>query len=240
LQLVGAGGNMSRLLKGQSGWGWSQAATTITLLEYIMSDAIFTLTAEVRTDLGKGASRRLRHEDKVPAIIYGGHKDALSVTLEHPKLLKAQSFEAFYSHILTITVGKEKIQAIVKDMQRHPYKPKIMHVDFQRVEAGHELTTIVPVHFLNEDKPIKKGGVVVHALNEIEISVLPKDLPEFIEVDLADVEVGTTLHLTDIKAPKGVSFVQLNKGEGHDLPVVSVNKPAGKAVDTEEETETAE
>nr|WP_245861604.1 50S ribosomal protein L25/general stress protein Ctc [Arsukibacterium tuosuense] len=231
---------MSRLLKGQSGWGWSQAATKITLLEYIMSDAIFTLTAEVRTDLGKGASRRLRHEDKVPAIIYGGHKDALSVTLEHSKLLKAQSFEAFYSHILTITVGKEKIQAIVKDMQRHPYKPKIMHVDFQRVEAGHELTTIVPIHFLNEEMPIKKGGVVIHALNEIEISVLPKDLPEFIEVDLADVEVGTTLHLTDIKAPKGVSFVQLHKGEGHDLPVVSVNKPAGKAVDTEEETETAE
>jgi large subunit ribosomal protein L25 len=231
---------MSRLLKGHTGWGWSQAATKITLLEYIMSDAIFALTAEVRTDLGKGASRRLRHEDKVPAIIYGGHKDAISITLEHSKLLKAQSFEAFYSHILTITVGKEKIQAIVKDMQRHPYKPKIMHVDFQRVEAGHELTTIVPVHFLNEDMPIKKGGVVVHALNEIEISVLPKNLPEFIEVDLANVEIGTTLHLTDIKAPKGVKFVQLTKGEGHDLPVVSVNKPSGKAVDTEEDAETAE
>ncbi|MDX3773837.1 50S ribosomal protein L25/general stress protein Ctc [Chromatiaceae bacterium AAb-1] len=199
-----------------------------------MSDAVFTLNAEVRTDLGKGASRRLRHTDKVPAIIYGGNKDALAITLEHSKVLKAQSFEAFYSHILTINVGKEKVQAIVKDMQRHPFKPKVMHIDFQRVEAGHELHTSVPVHFLNEEAAIKKGGVVVHALNEIEISVLPKDLPEFIEVDLANVAVGTTLHLSDIKAPKGVTFTQLSKGEGHDLPVVSVNKPAGKAEETEE------
>lgn len=194
-----------------------------------MSDAIFTLTAEVRADLGKGASRRLRHEDKVPAIIYGGEKPAQSVTLEHSKLIKAQSFEAFYSHILTINVAGEEVKAIVKAMQRHPFKPKILHVDFQRVEAGHELHTTVPVHFINEEAAGKKGGVVVHALNEVEITCLPQDLPEFIEVDLANVEVGVTLHLTDIKAPKGVTFVQLTKGEGHDLPVVSVNKPAGKA-----------
>ncbi|SEA75973.1 50S ribosomal protein L25/general stress protein Ctc [Alkalimonas amylolytica] len=199
-----------------------------------MSDAIYTLDAEVRTDLGKGASRRLRHEDKVPAIIYGGHKDALSITLEHSKLLKAQSFESFYSHILTLNVGKEKIQAIVKDMQRHPFKPKILHVDFQRVEAGHELHTTVPLHFLNEDVAIKKGGVVVHGANEVEINVLPKDLPEFIEVDLSNVEIGQTIHLSDLVAPKGVTFTQLTKGEGHDLAVVSVNKPAGKAVDTDE------
>ena len=204
-----------------------------------MSDAIYTLDAEVRTDLGKGASRRLRHEDKVPAIIYGGHKDALSITLEHSKLLKAQSFESFYSHILTLNVGKEKIQAIVKDMQRHPFKPKILHVDFQRVEAGHELHTTVPLHFLNEDVAIKKGGVVVHGANEVEINVLPKDLPEFIEVDLSNVEIGQTIHLSDLVAPKGVTFTQLTKGEGHDLAVVSVNKPAGKAVDTDE-GETAE
>lgn len=198
-----------------------------------MSDAIFTLNAEVRTDAGKGASRRLRHEDKLPAIIYGGSKAPVSITLEHSKLLKAQSFEAFYSHILTIKVGNEDVKAIVKAMQRHPYKPKIMHVDFQRVEAGHELHTVVPVHFLNEEAAIKKGGVVVHGANEIEISCLPKDLPEFIEVDMSNVEVGTTLHLSDLKAPKGVTFVQLTKGAGHDLAVVSVNKPAGKAADEE-------
>ncbi|MCB5225600.1 50S ribosomal protein L25/general stress protein Ctc [Alishewanella sp. 16-MA] len=198
-----------------------------------MSDAIFTLTAEVRSDLGKGASRRLRHEDKVPAIIYGGSVAAQSITLEHSKLLKAQSVEAFYSHILTINVAGEEVKAIVKAMQRHPFKPKILHVDFQRVEAGHELHTIVPIHFINEEAGAKKGGVVVHGMNEVEIACLPQDLPEFIEVDLSDVAVGVTLHLTDIKAPKGVTFVQLTKGEGHDLPVVSVNKPAGKA---EEET----
>lgn len=202
-----------------------------------MSDAIFTLNAEVRTDSGKGASRRLRHEDKVPAIIYGGSKPAQSITLEHSKLIKAQSFEAFYSHILTINVAGEEVKAIVKAMQRHPFKPKVMHVDFQRVEAGHELHTVVPVHFVNEEAAVKKGGVVVHAANEIEISCLPADLPEFIEVDMSNVEVGTHLHLSDLKAPKGVTFVQLAKG--HDLAVVSVNKPAGKAADAEE-TETAE
>lgn len=202
-----------------------------------MSDAIFTLNAEVRTDSGKGASRRLRHEDKVPAIIYGGSKAPVSITLEHNKLIKAQSFEAFYSHILTINVAGEEVKAIVKAMQRHPFKPKVMHVDFQRVEAGHELHTTVPVHFINEDAAGKKGGVVVHAANEVEITCLPKDLPEFIEVDLADVAVGTHLHLSDVKAPKGVTFVQLAKGQ--DLAVVSVNKPAGKAADAED-AETAE
>ncbi len=197
-----------------------------------MSDAIFTLNAEVRTDAGKGASRRLRHEDKVPAIIYGGSKPAQSITLEHSKVIKAQSFEAFYSHILTINVAGEEVKAIVKAMQRHPFKPKVLHVDFQRVEAGHELHTVVPVHFVNEEAAIKKGGVVVHSANEVEITCLPKDLPEFVEVDLANTEVGTHLHLSDIKAPKGVTFVQLTKG--HDLAIVSVNKPAGKTADAEE------
>ncbi|MEH8021896.1 MULTISPECIES: 50S ribosomal protein L25/general stress protein Ctc [Rheinheimera] len=202
-----------------------------------MSD--LTLNAEVRTDAGKGASRRLRHEDKVPAIIYGGSKAPVSITLEHSKLLKAQSDEAFYTHILTIKVGKESVKAIVKAMQRHPFKPKIMHVDFQRVEAGHELKSIIPVHLINEDLAVKKGGVVVRAANEIEISCLPKDLPDAIEVDVSEIAIGTTVHLSDLKAPKGVTFTQLAKGEGHDLAVVSVNKPGGKAV-AEEDAETAE
>lgn len=205
-----------------------------------MTDAVFTLNAQVRSDKGKGASRRLRHTDKVPAILYGLNKEAESITLEHSKLLKAQSFEAFYSHILTINLDGKNVQAIVKDIQRHPFKPKILHVDFQRVSAGQEITTSVPVHFINEDAAVKKGGVVVRALNEIEISVLPKNLPEFIEVDLADVEVGTHLHLSDLKAPKGVTFVQLAKTEPHDLPVISVNKPAGKAADADTEETAAE
>lgn len=208
-----------------------------------MSD--LTLNAEVRTDSGKGASRRLRHEDKVPAIIYGGSKDALSISIEHSKLLKAQTDEAFYSQIITLVVGKEKVKAIVKAMQRHPFKPKIMHVDFQRVEAGHELKSILAIHLINEEAAVKKGGVVVRGANEIEISCLPKDLPDAIEVDISEMEVGTTIHLSEIKAPKGVTFTQLTKGEGHDLAIVSVNKPAGKAVDdseegSEEETDTPE
>ena len=199
-----------------------------------MSNAIYELNAEVRNDLGKGASRRLRHADKVPAIIYGGDKALLSVTLDHHKLLQAQAFEGFYTHILTINVAGEEVKAMVKAMQRHPFKPKIMHVDFQRVEAGHELHTVVPVHFINEAAAVKKGGVVAHHINEIAISVLPANLPEFIEVDLADVAVGVTLHLSDLKVPAGVTIAELAKGAGHDQAVVSVNKPAGKADDAAE------
>ncbi|WP_430458418.1 50S ribosomal protein L25/general stress protein Ctc [Rheinheimera sp.] len=194
-----------------------------------MSEAIYTLNAEIRNDLGKGASRRLRHADKVPAIIYGGHQAPLSVTLEHNKLIQAQANEGFYTHILTINVGGEEVKAIVKAMQRHPFKPKVMHVDFQRVEAGHELHTIVPLHFVNEAAAGKKGGIVAHHINEVAITVLPANLPEFIEVDLANVEVGVTLHLSDLKVPAGVTIAELAKGAGHDQAVVSVNKPAGKA-----------
>ncbi len=199
-----------------------------------MSNAIYVLNAEVRNDLGKGASRRLRHADKVPAIIYGGDKAPLSVTLDHHKLLQAQAFEGFYTHILTINVDGEEVKAIVKAMQRHPFKPKIMHVDFQRVEAGHELHTVVPVQFINEAAAAKKGDIVAPHINEIAISVLPANLPEFIEVDLADVAVGVTLHLSDLKVPAGVTIAELAKGAGHDQAVVSVNKPAGKAEDAAE------
>ena len=167
-------------------------------------------------------------------IIYGGDKAPLSVTLEHHKLVQAQSHEGFYTHILTINVGGEEVKAIVKAMQRHPFKPKIMHVDFQRVEAGHELHTVVPVHFINEAAAAKKGGIVAHHINEIAITVLPANLPEFIEVDLADVAVGVTLHLSDLKIPAGVTITELAKGAGHDQAVVSVNKPAGKADDAAE------
>jgi large subunit ribosomal protein L25 len=201
----------------------------ISFLENNMSEAIFVLNAEVRNDLGKGASRRLRHADKVPAIIYGGDKAPVSITLDHNKLIQAQAHEAFYTHILTINLAGEEVKAIVKAMQRHPFKPKVTHVDFQRVEAGHELHTIVPLHFINEAAAAKKGGIVAHHINEIAINVLPENLPEFIEVDLANVEVGQTLHLSDLKVPAGVTIAELAKGAGHDQAVVSVNKPAGKA-----------
>ncbi|MBT78912.1 MAG: 50S ribosomal protein L25/general stress protein Ctc [Alteromonadaceae bacterium] len=206
-----------------------------------MSEAIFNLDAVVRTDLGKGASRRLRHADKVPAILYGGEEAPVALTLDHNKLNNAADFEAFYSHVLTLNIDGQKVEALVKDMQRHPFKPKITHVDFQRVIAGEELHTSVPLHFINEEKSaaIKAGGIAEHHVNEIEITCLPKDLPEFIEVDMAAVEMDATVHLSDLTLPAGVSSVELAKGDdAHNLAVVTV-KPAPKAPEAEEGEEDA-
>lgn len=206
-----------------------------------MSEAIFNLDAVIRTDLGKGASRRLRHQDKVPAILYGGEEAPVALTLDHNKVNNAADFEAFYSHVLTLNIDGQPVEALVKDMQRHPYKPKITHIDFQRVIAGEELHTSVPLHFINEEKSaaIKAGGIAEHHVNEIEITCLPKDLPEFIEVDMAAVEMDSTVHLSDLTLPAGVSSVELAKGdEAHNLAVVTV-KPAPKAPEAEEGEEDA-
>ena len=206
-----------------------------------MSKAIFTLDATVRTDLGKGASRRLRREDKLPGIIYGGEEAPVSITLDHNKVNNSADFEAFYSHVLTLNVDGKAVEVLVKDMQRHAFKPRILHVDFQRVIAGQELHTNVPLHFINEDKSaaIKAGGIAEHHVNEIEITCLPKDLPEFIEVDIANVEMDSTLHLSDLTLPAGITSVELGKDdETHDLAVVTV-KPAPKAADAEEGDEEA-
>ena len=206
-----------------------------------MSEANFKLDASVRTDLGKGASRRLRREEKLPGIIYGGEEAPVSITLDHNKVNNAADFEAFYSHVLTLNVDGKATEVLVKDMQRHPYKPKIMHIDFQRVVAGQDVHTNVPLHFVNEEKSaaVKAGGIAEHHVTEIEVTCLPKDLPEFIEVDMAAVEMGQTLHLSDLTLPAGVASVELAKDdETHDLAVVTV-KPAPKAADTEEGDEEA-
>lgn len=203
-----------------------------------MSDAIFNLDAEVRTDLGKGASRRLRREDKVPAILYGADKEPVSLTLAHNKLLQAQEFEAFYSHVLTLNIGGESVEALVKDMQRHPYKPKITHVDFLRVDMKKEVTVQVPLHFVNEDKAASikvEGGHAEHHMNEVEITCLPGALPEFIEVDLIDVALGQTVHLSDLTMPEGVSSVELGKGESHDLAVATIKAAKGSSDSDEAE-----
>lgn len=204
-----------------------------------MSDSIFNLDATVRTDLGKGASRRLRREDKLPGIIYGGEEAPVSITLDHNKVNNSADFEAFYSHVLTLNVDGKATEVLVKDMQRHPFKPKITHIDFQRVIAGQDVHTNVPIHFTNEGKSaaIKAGGIAEHHVTEIEVTCQPKDLPEFIEVDLANVEMGQTVHLSDLTLPAGVSSVELGKGdEAHDLAVVTV-KPAPKAAEADEDGE---
>jgi large subunit ribosomal protein L25 len=196
---------------------------------------LFTLEAEVRTDLGKGASRRLRHANKVPAIIYGEGKAPVSLTLEHKNVFRAQQEEAFYSHVLTLIIDGKPVECLLKDMQRHPFKQVIMHLDFIRIDAKHAVHTNAPIHFINEENIAKSGANINHHVTEIAISCLPKDLPEFIEVDLTDMEVGQTIHLSDVKLPKGVTSDELAKGESHDQAVVSANAPKGKVDDAEEE-----
>ncbi|QIZ77091.1 50S ribosomal protein L25/general stress protein Ctc [Ferrimonas lipolytica] len=200
-----------------------------------------TFDAEVRTEHGTGASRRLRHQDKLPAILYGGGKDPVSLTLEHNKVNLAQEKEAFYSQVLTLKINGKTEDVIVKAMQRHPYKPKLVHVDFLRVSKNNALTTTVPLHFLNEDTCVgaKAGGTVVHLLNEVEVKCLPADLPEFIEVDIQQLDAGQSLHLHDIALPKGVELTELSKGDDHDLSVVSVQAARGGS-EEDEASESAE
>lgn len=201
---------------------------------------LFTLDAEVRTDLGKGASRRLRHANKVPAILYGAGQEPVSLTLAHNKVFRAQEEEAFYSHVLTLNVDGKAVEVLLKDMQRHPFKNVIMHMDFLRVDAKKKVHTNVPVHFINEENVQKAGGVIAHHITEIAVTCLPANLPEFIEVDLANIEIGQTVHLSDVKLPKGVSSDELAKGEGHDLAVVSANAPKGGASKDDAGEEAAE
>lgn len=206
-----------------------------------MSNEDFILDATARDDSGKGASRRLRREaGLVPAIVYGGRKKPQAITLSAKDLKKHLENEAFYSHIITLNIGDSSEQVILKDLQRHPAKEVAMHADFLRVSKTKKFQTKVPLHFINEasSKGVKvQGGKVQHNMTELEISCLPADLPEFIEVDLAEVEVGTTVHISDLALPKGVESVSLALGEDHDLPVASIVKPKGG--DEEEASEEA-
>ncbi|MFK0086909.1 50S ribosomal protein L25/general stress protein Ctc [Pseudomonas sp. NPDC090755] len=184
----------------------------------------FILNAQARTDLGKGASRRLRRlASSIPAVVYGGDKEAQSLTIVAKEIAKLFENEAAFSHVIELNVDGVKQNVVVKAMQRHPSKGIILHADFVRVVAGQKLTAKVPVHFINEEAPVKKGGEISHVVAEIEVSCEAKDLPEFIEVDLANAEVGTIVHLSDLKAPKGVEFVAL--AHGNDLAVANVHAP---------------
>jgi large subunit ribosomal protein L25 len=197
-----------------------------------MSNA-FELNATARTDLGKGASRRLRRlADMVPAIIYGEGKAPANISIPHKDIQKALSNEAFFSHIITLNVDGKSEQVVIKALQRHPAKPRIMHADFQRVSADHAIVVAVPLHFINEDKckGVKLGsGSIIKNLNELQISCLPKDLPAFIEVDMTDVGVGESLHISQITLPAGVTSVDLAHGHDADNAVVTVLAPRGGA-----------
>jgi large subunit ribosomal protein L25 len=182
-----------------------------------------SIKATGRKDEGKGASRRLRHAAQIPAIVYGGQSAPKSIQLEHEKTWIASQNEWFYSSILSLDIDGQVERVLLRDMQRHPFKQQIMHLDFQRVSENEALRASVPLHFVNVEKsPAGKAAdvVVTHELNEIQVSCLPKDLPEFIEVDLSNLNAGDTIHLSQVKLPQGVEVPELKLGADHDVAVV--------------------
>lgn len=199
-----------------------------------MSD--FILNAEMRDDRGKGASRRLRRTGKIPAILYGGNRESRSITLNHQVLLHQMENEAFFSSILTVKVGDTTQDAILKDIQRHPVKRDVLHVDLQRVLADQEIRVTIPLHFVNEDISIgvkEGGGVISHIISDVEITCLPRHLPEYLDVDVAELELDEIVHLSDVKIPEGVSLTA--NLEEYDQPVASCHIAKEIVLEPEEE-----
>ncbi|MEW5754991.1 MAG: 50S ribosomal protein L25/general stress protein Ctc [Pseudomonadota bacterium] len=191
----------------------------------------FTLDVQVRADKGKGASRRLRRSDLVPGIIYGGKAEPQTVATDHDSFMNKLKHEAFYSHILTVNIAGKPQQAILRALHRDPVKPRLLHFDLQRVSADDIIHMMVPVHFINEEiaPGVKAGGQVNHAITSLEVVCAAKNLPEYLEVDLAGLELGHSIHLTEIKLPSGVTLAELTHGEGHDHAVVTIAAPRGAA-----------
>ena len=197
----------------------------------------FDLIAEIREDSGKGASRRLRHQGKVPAIIYGAGRPPRSLAFDQNKVLHQLDNESFYSSILAIKVGEKSQAAIVKDIQRHPAKRQILHMDFQRIVDDEKIKMNVPIHFIGEDVApgVKEGGKVSHLRTDVEVTCLPKDLPEYFDVDVSALEIDDMLKLSDVKLPNGVEIPELAQGPEHDHPIVAIH--VIKAAPVEEDLE---
>lgn len=206
--------------------------------------SVFEFLAESRSELGKSGAKVVRRGGKVPAVIYGGQSEPVMLTLDHNDVVKHLQHEAVYSHVLDITVDGKSEKAILKDVQRHPSKPQIMHMDFLRVSEAEKIRVHVPVHCIGEEVSVgvKKGGVVTHNLVDIEVSCLPSALPEYLEADLTNVDVGESVHLSDVALPAGVEVIALMHGDGHDLPVASITAAKGptEAEENEESEEAAE
>ena len=204
----------------------------------------FTINAKSREDTGKGASRRLRRlTGEVPAIIYGGKKDAEKISILHKDITKALENDAVYSSIISLSIDGKAEDTIIKDIQRHPAKQIILHMDFLRVSKTTKLQTRVPLNFINEDTCIGVklgGGLIAHTMTDIEVSCLPKDLPEAIDVDMAEVDVGQIVHLSDLTLPNGVESVSLSQGADYDLTVATVNKQKAVEIDEPIESESSE
>lgn len=199
----------------------------------------FEFNAVSRDVQGKGASRRLRREGMVPGVIYGGDAEPVMIATKHNELAQHLEHESFYSHILTVNVDGNPQKVVLRDLQRHPAKPFVMHLDLQRVSDSDRIKMHVPLHFINEETcpGVKAGGKVTHSLTDIEVICAASALPEFIEVDMGAMEIGDTIHLTELKMPEGVEVLALTHEGDHDTGVVAIHAAKGGASDDEEEGE---
>jgi large subunit ribosomal protein L25 len=199
----------------------------------------FDLVAELRVDAGKGASRRLRRAGKVPAILYGAGKAPTPITFDANQLLRKMELEAFFSSVLTVKVGSKSQQAILKDVQAHPAKRAVLHLDLQRIVADEKIRMTVPVHFMNEDVApgVKEGGSISHMMTEVEITCLPADLPEFLELDIGELDLDALLRLSDIPLPSGVEIPDLALDNDRDVVSIHLIKEVIEEVEEEEAVE---
>lgn len=203
----------------------------------------FTIIAETRTDLGKGASRRLRRlAGLVPAVVYGGEQQPVSLSILHKDLIKATQSEAFFASVVDLSIDGKVQKVIVKDLQRHPAKQQILHVDFLRAGKGTILSLSVPLHFTHEDSndAVKQGGRITHLMTQVDITSDASHLPEFLEVNMQTVELGQIVHMSDIILPEGVEIPALQQGEDHNQPVATIIAKRDSADDTDADTDSSD
>ncbi len=191
---------------------------------------VFEFVAESRTNTGKTAARASRRAGNVPAVVYG-HGEPQMISLNHNEVVKHLAHEEVYSHILDLTIDGKTEKAILKGVQRHPAKVRVLHLDFLRIDLNDRIKVHVPLHFINEHTGVggKKGGVATHTRTDVEVLCLPAYLPEFITVDLAHLDIGQSIHLSELKLPANVQIVELTHGVDHDVAVVSMQAPKAAA-----------
>ncbi|MCD6046309.1 MAG: ribosomal protein L25/ral stress protein Ctc [Gammaproteobacteria bacterium] len=194
------------------------------------------LNATPRVDVGKGASRRLRRNNGVPAILYGAKKEAQSLLLQHHEIIKALENEQIYTQLFNLNIDGEHHSVRLRDIQRHAYKPKILHMDFQRITGKERLHVKIPLHFINEDQSpaVKEGAIIAHQIKEVEIICPASHIPAFLEVDLSNLAVDQVLHLSDLKLPADAVIVALTHGESHNLPIAAAHMPRAVIEEVEE------
>ncbi|TXL16288.1 50S ribosomal protein L25/general stress protein Ctc [Methylococcaceae bacterium HT4] len=198
--------------------------------------SVFEFDAVSRANAGTGSAKGIRRNGNIPAVVYGGSVGPELIGLSHNEVTKKLANEAVYSHVLKLSVDGKVQNAILKDMQRHPAKDTVIHMDFLRINMNEKIKVRVPLHFINEEISIgvKAGGVVTHSMVELEVACLPANLPEYIEVDLESVDIGGSVHLSDIVIPEGIEVLALTHGDEHNLTVAQIMKTRGPAEDEED------